>query len=482
MEIQISCKIKELEEYNSNIEYCERRLFDGICDPFEESLFKVEQEKFEKQILKSREQANILLKEIRELFKEKYENSIPKQLEKVVLDNINIIKIINLNPNILSLSVEDLDIIFNCDNINNFSSILLCNSLIENKDCIKALVEKIKNKTINQYFFREEDVVIMERILSINSKFDKEFLFLAFKSGNCVKNYLKQNMSNEKILDDIYSIYSKNKVVILKLLGIDVDITYYNNLFFRTFDTDLEKMKIFLLANISNSEIVDNYMEKYSYVYLIRRIGSDEELYELTKSFDMRIAMLSAKTVEHQNKLFLFLKETKIDVIDDKYPYHYLFPLSEIGNIDLNDFGNYRMLFKNMNIDSNNYEIQKQQILNIFENVKENYFYFYDDKNELKKIPITFYKQFLNNVFFGGYLSQCMYDDGNSENMPFYDEEIIGNYAIDGNLKKTAIRTIELGIGKSVDYDITNEIIWNQLFYEARYNQEEFSKQKIYKI
>lgn len=134
-------------------------------------------------------------------------------------------------------------------------------------------------------------------------------------------------------------------------------------------------------------------------------------------------------------------------------------------------YGDIESLFFDVSDDETDHDIleddseSKEKLVHYFDSYDLDYIYFFVD-GSIQKTPVSFYQQFSKLVFEGDYLSQCLYPC--DERDLFYNGYIVGEIISDRVCKKRciniAVDILKHGIGKSKDYDIDEEIIWNKLF------------------
>lgn len=339
------------------------------------------------------------------------------------------------------------------------------NSLLKNKDFNTLLMEKIKNNEIaHSFYYSKDSVEDMENIISIDEDCDKKLLF---SIGEKDLNDIRRNIENEDLINIFLLIAEGKKGYSKWLTSIIEKFNEHGNALLESKDDAFKRMKQIITLEVVDPEIFINYNN-------LLQTNND-----WLNTKEVRTAMLNAKSVTHQNRLIRFLQEKEIrDELLREDSIYQDFLLNQIMSLDEGEYGKYTHLLDGIiNIlKSVTVEEQKRNLSNIFGNME--YIYFYNEEEQFTKTPTTFYRQFLSNVYSGGYISQCMYADNNTDNMPFYDEKII-EYAKENRLIDIAIRTMELGIDKDKNYNIEEEINWNRLLYEARYfTEEKYSKPK----
>lgn len=349
---------------------------------------------------------------------------------------------------------------------NNCKEIYKSDVLLQNKDLKKLLMEKIKNNVIASSFTYSEDFIKdMETIMSIDETCDKKLLF---SIGEKDLDYIRENLENKDLIN-IFLLAAKSKKCHSQWLASIIEKFNQNdNTSLESKDSAFRRMQQIVILETVDIEIYTNYNN------LLQTHN------ELLNNPKVRAAILSAKSVNHQNRLISFLQEKEIrDELLKEDSIYQDFLLNQMNKLDEEEYGKYTHILDGIKnkLKSEKAEEQKKKLPNIFNSME--YIYFYNEEGKFTKIPTTFYHQFLSNVYNEGYTNQCMYADNNKENMPFYDAKIIEYYK-EKRLIDTAIRTIELGTGKDKNYDIGEEITWNRLFYEARYfiKEEKYSKPK----
>lgn len=371
---------------------------------------------------------------------------------------------------------EQLEYYLNPMVLEGMMALLESDILLSNSDFKSFLLEKIQGMNAYNYHFQHSDVLEMERIMHLNPKFDKELLFLwglcprswqEWTSKDIRDRYLRENIGNERLIKDLIELSKLAKKESLKAWALNDIIKTYNDkeeFCFEREDSEEFKMEIAVLLNLGNSSIREHYIQLRKHYERVL----DIEMAQILKDKRVRSAMLGVDTTQSQDIVVEFLRQREIqeDILGRKSVYCKF--LLENGNSHLPFDGRCSYFFQEL--ESNpcfrleSTQEQMKQLIDYFDSINGEYIYFYDNQSEFQKTPITFYKQFLHNIFFGGYLEQCfLKEEGNPD---FCNEGIIDSF-IEDNVIDVARQVIEFGKERNKNYNIEEEIIWNELYSQA---------------
>jgi hypothetical protein len=355
---------------------------------------------------------------------------------------------------------ENLKDYLNSKKIDKFYPILFSDILLKDLEIRKILDEYINNDAEYGYFDGisinniKDLEIILKNIPNVSRK-----LILGCYNGE----YLRKNIDNLKVINDLLLISklylrNKNSGFLNKSILSNIFDMFYNPTFMLVYVqslgknySNIDKLKIAILLNTCNEEILDNFMHiAYDYSYIFE------------DNPDIKIAMLKAPTVNHQNKLLDFLEFDDVKKsINNKGLYYHLL-IEEIEKENFQYFGDVKSLFNLDEMDKN----LKEKLLHYFDNENlENIYFFIENCNFLCQTPLTFYKQFLQNIFFGGYLEQCAKE--NNHEGCLFDQEILYNF-IDEEYIKMAEHVLIKGKNMPANYNINEEIEWNELMTMAK--------------
>jgi hypothetical protein len=302
-------------------------------------------------------------------------------------------------------------------------------------------IRQILDDYIENNISENEDIISYPKIKEIETIIET----LPFVSRELLlksnKKYLKQNIDNAKIINDvflIYHLYKQNRFFLSYTIYEKIFATLENETnYFQKSDSIIAKLKISILLNVRNKDILSNFQQ----------IKENNDI-----NTTLSIAFLKCPSTHHQDKLLNFININEVRKSIERQGFYYHFLIKNI-NPNSNIYGSIDSIFDELNENH-----LKETLIHYFDQDNLEYIYFYD-ANKLQKTPLTFYKQFLSNIFSGSYLKQCMTEIDS----PFINGRIIGS-VIEKEDIQTAREVLKFGTTQTPNYNIDEEIIWNELF------------------
>lgn len=348
---------------------------------------------------------------------------------------------------------------------------ILCSDiLVQDGEIRKELDKMLKNNKLSYYTsegykcYISPNVQLMEKILTNIPSISREFLLRCSD-----ETYYKEHIDDLKLIKDICSIYhlynydnyGENEKLVIDwdiygstlhdIFEIFSGIKPIDNVHLESIDDEIERMRLSILLRCCERDIFIHF----------QKIKND---YILENPFVM-IAMLKAQSTLMQDKLLQFLKIKEIrEEIQNKDGFYYPFLIERIGELRNASYGSVDDMFYDIN---EKVSTIKEQLVHYFDSYGLEYIYFYYGE-KMCRMPITFYRQFSQNAFLGDYLGQCT-DEYQEDNF-FCQFDIIG-YLIEDNYIRAAKDIMRMGISQPIDYDLDNEIYWNQLFIQYYHEQ-----------
>lgn len=357
----------------------------------------------------------------------------------------------SLSPSILN--DEHLQDFLNREYNRNTLVVLCSDTLADDKE----IVDMIREEDI-RYDWGMEDIQTMENILEKIPHVSRELLL------NCNSKYLRQNIHNDKVMNDlllIFNLYQEQKNndgCFLKgsTLSQIFEILENENPYFITDMNVMDKLKISILLYSGDEQVISHF-EEISKIYV-------------TYTPIIIIAFLQAPSTEYQDKLlqFLLIGEVRKNVVNKGFYYSFL--VEQMNQLDIDMYGNIKSIFTNVDEKNADNNIQ-ETLLHYFDKENLEYIYFYDEKEQICKTPVTFYQQFLQSVFFGGYLDLMAREHAYPNFL--YNEAVIW-HKLENEYVETAQSILQHGIHMSLDYNINKEIYWNEIMMTCE--EEEVSK------
>lgn len=296
--------------------------------------------------------------------------------------------------------------------------------------------EKIKTNITQTFYYEEQSVKDMEKLIEIDKNCDKQLLFAI---GEIDIEYIRKNITDQNLITSFIQLTRGQNTYSDWLTNI---IDYYNQ---EEENNSFQRMQ---QAVLLECDIISHYNE------LLKRHNG------LLENSKIKKALSKARTTTIQDKLIQFLQVNEIrnSMLQDDNIYQD-FLLNSINRLPEKEYGKYTHIFDSIKESSESEETKKSKLLNSFSNMK--YIYFYGQNGSFTKVSTEFYQKTLNDIHNEDALAPY-----SEEKNPilFCDERIVNSY-LENRLIDLSLRVLELGI--------ESETIWTHLLEQARYFEEE---------
>ena len=328
----------------------------------------------------------------------------------------------------------------------------LCSDILIKDEKLQEELENLNKEKLQLQYYRLPYISMIEAIFRNIPSISRRLLL---KLND--KNYFLEHVDDLQTLEKLFLIHElvyekKDREVFEGSLLEDIFNVFDSENSLKKFNNKIDKLKIAILLNCADDKIVSHFKE----------LINDENY--IVDNSTVSIAMLKALSTSNQDKLSQFIQIDEIrEELKNKQGFYYNFLIEQIKD---DFYGDVSSIFND--IDKNDPKI-KEKLANYFNDFNLKNIYFYNN-NKLQKAPVTFYQQFVTNVFSNNYLSHCR--DENQMNNFFCNFNIIMDI-VDNDYICAARNILKQGINQTEDYNIDDEILWNRLFLIYHENMDE---------